>query len=274
MRPFIAQLLNHNCFPNSEIRIAYQFFASHDEYIIKSLYEYQYIDLTLDISDLFSRVTTIGRVPENMLIPGEPPWENSKQFQETCYWLAIEPFRFFMDLDFSPNSKTNIDEMIPLFKDKFDFFLVCKHQPWSMSEENEKQRQNERISESVEYDPDKRESYTIFTDRLVYYEEAKKIEYELAMSSSYGWTLYKNFFTGKPAVFPKSPVDCVFFRSAPFSYRRSPYSFSYLWHSSMRPYGGFRNRQSIPDVELSHLPNNINGPLEYFKFSYINAKLI
>lgn len=269
MNEFLKKRLLFNDFPNQALRTAYEFLADRPNFFIKSLYEYKHIELFSDIEILFKRVMKNGIVPDEMLSPGADPWEKTTQCEETCYWIVIEPFRFFLDID-CENFNVTINDIVLKVKTFVDHFLICEHEPWVRCLKNKMQRKKERVSPSVKYDQYDRKSYTIFTDRMVTYQEAEEIEYSLSCEFGKGFQKYINFFNGKTFSFPKSPIDCVFSRSSPFSYRRAPYSLSYLWHSKLRPFGGFRARKSIPKLELSNLPLNVKSPIDYFKFSYPN----
>jgi hypothetical protein len=134
--------------------------------------------------------------------------------KQSCYWIAIEPFRFFMDIDSITREQMKIytNEL----KNRFDNFLVCK----SSSTVAEK-------------------SYSVFTDKIVTYKDAIRIESELVQSGM--------------------KLDKIIFGSSGKAYRRSPYSL----------HGISRNRILLPDLSMSKI--NLTEELDLFRFSYCNV---
>lgn len=180
-----------------------------------------------------------------------------------CYWIGLEPFKFWVDVDFysCENHKT-IEEIVEVVSKYCKYWLVTKtlladgspvgsHHDWRLK--------------------NRAESYNIFTDRLVGHTEARRLEIEIAkkievdsrlgsfpVGSVFGDTF---FFPSRSVIGPICNYMC------PISYRRSPLSRQKWWPKENNPL----EKKSFPWLQLSNLPHKMSD-FDLFKFSYPNPE--
>lgn len=163
--------------------------------------------------------------------------------QTTCYWIAIEPFKFFMDLDFyrHPYCAVSIDSVLKIVSSQFNQFLVCQSP-----------------------DKNKKSSFSIFTDKICTYKEAEDLEMRLideisSLHDDFGCFDCISTFSKEKFKVKRTVLDCMYKSTAPYTYRRAPYSL----------HGYCFDRRSIPRKDLSRI-NGLESDFQMFEFSYPN----
>lgn len=157
-----------------------------------------------------------------------------------CYWIAVEPFRMFFDIDLYEAPDYSIREVIDKISPMCQHWLVCS--------------QGKRYSHNED-----RKSFSLYTDAYMTYASAKQIEAKL--SAMFPTEHTKKFV----ANFTKEPYDAyvnclgsIYRFWEPFTYRRSPWSF----------HGKYLEGRTIPDLDLSNLQKT--DDLSVMEFSYPN----
>lgn len=164
-----------------------------------------------------------------------------------CYWIAVEPFNFFMDIDFydAPYSKWNnmtLRQIADIVSKQ------CKH--WLITETS----LGNGMPSFYSYDDRLKfrgASYNVFTDRLVTTPESVKLEQQM-----------KHDFAECMDEHETTPIGSICGYFQPFIYRRAPYSLQKWWRHEDNPL----QKKSVPKLEYSNLPST--DPLEIFRFSY------
>ena len=171
-------------------------------FIFYSPFQFKFPRIEYDFEDLFKRIR--------------------HGHKESCYWIAVEPFKFFMDLDIHKCS-FELKSFLPILDQYFNQYLV---------------------SESI-VNNDGHSSFSVFTDFVVTYEKAIQLQSDIQQKTvdAFGINI---------------GIDNTFSSLLPFSYRRSPFSFT----------GGTRSRISLPRKELSRVA--CNKEIDMFMFSYPN----
>lgn len=172
-----------------------------------------------------------------------------------CYWIFIEPARFFMDIDFYPCDQTywkniTIEDILEIVRKYCEYWLVTEtlmedgKSPGSHSDKRLRFRDT---------------SYNIFTDKIVTIKEAINLEEIIIKEVSQ--------LPKKPTT--QTPIGDIFHFFKSFAYRRSPYAKQKWWpHEENSP-----KKKSVPRLDLSHLPKSIRTECDIFQFSYPNQPI-
>ena len=185
---------------------------------------------------------TIEFNPENLL----------KKIQTTelsCYWVAIEPFNFFLDID-DTKENLSLDRVSNIISKYFNEYLVCSTDP--ITEKHFKKMRS--IPEYWDY-PRHRVGYSIFTKQKVTYDEAIEMEKEIASQFSKSIV---NRFDSNCYYFPSEIVDPMFATMSPLVFKRTPFS----------THGWYKDRISYPRINVSKIPNM--SDLDLFLYSNPN----
>ena len=171
----------------------------------------------------------------------------------SCYWVAIEPFRFFLDIDHI--ERYDIQKILSVMEEYFEYYLVCQTEPITESH-------YKKMRESFSNYPRHRTCCSVFTNKRVSYDEARNLEYELSKKLGDGRKTHTvNRFDSISHEVRIGPIDPLFSVMSPLVYRRSPFSV----------HGWFKDRRSLPNLKLSKLPNGMSD-LEILRFSNPNFK--
>lgn len=224
----------------------YQKLKADEDFIIFNSWDTMYPHLEYDIHALFKRVTN----PVDEIVDG-------KYTRETCYWIAVEPFKFFLDIDSYHEPTIPIEKVLEVVGQYCTYFLTCQALPANITGIPLKEK------------PD-RESFIIYTDTVLTYVQAKALEFIIATQISKNETVQRtNYWANNIYHFPEGIIGSIYHYYAPLTTRRAPFSLQYLWNDPTNIKIGVRARPQMPRLDLSRLPKQMTD-FECFEFSYPN----